>query len=101
EVSQVAVRTLSKVGQFDGIGQYIVAVETKERIAVEQYRRDAADQNDIVGDGMSWTGGRINPDKQGDRREHHFDGNADRPNPHPLPLVPGARTRRVALREGR
>ena len=51
KIAEILVGARSEIGYFNGVGKHVVAVETQQRIAVEQQRRNAADQHHVVSDG--------------------------------------------------
>ena len=86
EVAEIAVRTLAQVRQFESVRQHVVAVEAQQRIAVEQERGDAADQDDVVGHGVNQPDRGMSKDENRDGRQQHLHANADGSDHHALRL---------------
>ena len=89
EVAEIAVGTLAQVRQFESVRQHVVAVEAQQRIAVEQDRGDAADQNNVVGHGVNHPNRGISKDENRHGRQQHLNANSDRSDHHALRVCLG------------
>src|SRR5258708_2428138 len=91
EVAEIAGGTLAQVWQFESVRQHVVAVEAQQRIAVEQDRGDSADQDNVVGHGVSHPNRGVSKDENRDGRQQHLNANSDRSDHHALSFVREAR----------
>ena len=87
EVVEIIAGPLGEVGDLDQVREHIVGIEPKQRVAVEQQRRDAGDEDDVVGDDVDRAGGGLCPDDRGDRGHGQFRQDPGHAHDGPVPLV--------------
>jgi hypothetical protein len=68
-VREVLLAALAQVRHLQQVGEDEVAVEAQQRIAVEQHRRHAGDQHDVVQHGARDAGLGLEPQEQRERRD--------------------------------
>ena len=105
EVVDVVVGALREVGDFQEVGEDVVAVVAQERVGVEDDRGEAGDEHDVVGEGVgpgvgAGFGG-VGPDHGGDGGDGEFDPHAGGADDGAVPFVgEGPGTGGVDVRDG-
>src|SRR5262249_39066146 len=88
EPLQVAVGTVAEVGDFQPVGQDVIAVVAHQRVAVENHGADAADDHEaeaqVVDERLA---GAVPPDEGGDGGNHQLDVDAGARDDDALPFV--------------
>jgi len=76
EVVEVFLAASREVGDFEEVGEDVVAVIAEERVGVEDDGGEAGDEHDVVGEVVDGAGAGVGPDHGGDGGDGEFDPHA-------------------------